>query len=323
VPFPAGYATTLRRELKRISASQSVPIVLQFQLTSRCNLACPTCRFLQKDNTDAELNFGEIDSVLGQLSRLGTLYLVLSGGEIMCREDFWDIAWRAKKRGFLLVLCTNGSLVGSKDADRIRDLSPLMVEINLLGKSPSQHDSATRVAGSFHRAISAVKELRKRGVNVVLRTWPVSADSRGTAVCHWLLAGRDAVPLREEPESEVVNGRFPLHRQGSSRPAPVQGIGGDSLQLGTEPVPPYSSGEPMCIAGKALASISPWGEVRACEMLPLEYGNVRNLPFARIWDSLHSGLTPEAARLARPFQVCSSHGSPLFPCSTWPCGILG
>ena len=108
-------------------------------------------------------------SVLDELRQLGCLYLIFTGGEILKRNDFFDITSYARSQGFALRLMTNATLIDETVADRIASLYPLSVEASIYAAHKDLHDTITGTKGSFHRTIEAATLLRERKVRVLLK----------------------------------------------------------------------------------------------------------------------------------------------------------
>jgi radical SAM protein with 4Fe4S-binding SPASM domain len=136
------------------------------ELTYRCNLRCIHCYIIEGGKD--ELTTNQFFNVLEQLKDLGTLYLIISGGEPLVRPDFFEIAEYARKLNFSLRIFTNATLVTSKVADKIKRLKPIGVEVSLYGLEKT-HDEITRIKGSFKRSINGIKLLKKRGVNLLVK----------------------------------------------------------------------------------------------------------------------------------------------------------
>ena len=98
-PRDSGHAK-LREVLKKFTAL-NMPIEATLELTYRCNLKCIHCYVDCKDLPD-ELTFDEWRDVLDQLKAAGFIYLLFTGGEIMVRPDFLDIASYARSCGFFI-----------------------------------------------------------------------------------------------------------------------------------------------------------------------------------------------------------------------------
>jgi radical SAM protein with 4Fe4S-binding SPASM domain len=162
-----GYSQWRGRLLDKAAAGR-IPIEGTLELTPRCNLDCPFC-YLPRSRPAADLPFDRIDAILGELSRAGCLWLGLTGGEPLLRDDFLRIHERALELGFLVTIMTNGTLLTARLADRLAAAPPLAVEITLLGGTAATHDALTGVPGSFARCLSGVDALLERKVRVRLK----------------------------------------------------------------------------------------------------------------------------------------------------------
>ncbi len=91
------------------------PLSGSLDLTFRCNNRCVHCYVNRPldDNgeKEKELNYADICRILDHLAQEGCLWLLITGGEPLVREDFEDIYLYAKKKGFLITLFTNGTSV--------------------------------------------------------------------------------------------------------------------------------------------------------------------------------------------------------------------
>src|SRR5688572_31811550 len=92
-----------------------------------------------------ELTTEEHYKLLDELSELGCLWLLFTGGEIFARHDFLDIYRYAKKRGFLITLFTNGTLITERIADELARIRPFTIEITLYGRTKATRSEERRV----------------------------------------------------------------------------------------------------------------------------------------------------------------------------------
>ena len=146
---------------------------VHWELTYRCNERCTHCYLdvLAPNTSDPhELTTTECLHALDEMAKLGVLNLTLSGGEILTRHDFFEIATYARAKHFLLRLFTNGILITEPVADRIAKLHPYAVEISVYGANAETHECITQVPHSFERTTRALRWLHERGVRTFLKT---------------------------------------------------------------------------------------------------------------------------------------------------------
>ncbi|MGH9373641.1 MAG: radical SAM protein, partial [Vicinamibacterales bacterium] len=112
---------------------QHLPLSGTIEITRRCPLTCVHCynNLPMSDHaaSGAELTYAEHCRILDQLADAGCLWLLFTGGEIFARRDFLDIYTYAKKRGFLITLFTNGTLITPRIADYLAEWRPFAIEI--------------------------------------------------------------------------------------------------------------------------------------------------------------------------------------------------
>ncbi|GAI49460.1 unnamed protein product, partial [marine sediment metagenome] len=74
-----------------------------------------------QDAIEKELTCKEIFSIFDQIAEAGCLWLLLTGGDPLLRQDFLEIYTYAKKKGFLISLFTNGTLITPRIADHLAE----------------------------------------------------------------------------------------------------------------------------------------------------------------------------------------------------------
>ncbi len=146
-------------------AVQRLPVSASLEVTFRCNLRCAHC--YQEHTSPArlaagELSLAEIQDILDQAAAEGCLWLLLTGGEPFMRSDFLDIYAYAKRKGFVVTLFTNGTLITDRVADFLADLPPLGIEISLYGATQETYERVTGIPGSHARCIEGIERLLSR-----------------------------------------------------------------------------------------------------------------------------------------------------------------
>ena len=107
--------------------SRRFPLSGSLELTFRCNLRCAHCYAAcghEGIPQQAELSYAEILNIIDQIAEAGCLWLLLTGGEPLIRPDFVDIYAYAKRKGFLITLFTNATLITPEIVDILVDLPP-------------------------------------------------------------------------------------------------------------------------------------------------------------------------------------------------------
>ncbi|MBI2265356.1 MAG: radical SAM protein [Armatimonadetes bacterium] len=215
---------------------------------------------------------------------MGALLLTITGGEPLVRRDFFEIARHAREKRFAVILFSSGTLIREREADRIRDLSPLRVEISVHGAEAETHDSITGVRGSYEKAWHAVRLLKKRGIRVYLkgplmdRNCLQAVRIREQTREEGLECGFDTIIVPKNDGSPGAVG----HRM---RPEQLRDLMENEILFPPEKLRifPTDPEGPPCKAGHNSLHIGPTGDVMPCMQLMTVAGNVREGTVREIW----------------------------------------
>lgn len=276
--LPAGaQAVPLLHRVMARAARNLVPFQVTLELTYRCNLRCRHCYI--DDHGSQELSLPEWKDVLEQLASAGTLYLLLTGGEPLVRRDFMELATWAKRRGFVLMLLTNGTLITGSVAQDIAGLKPLFVGLSLYGATAQTHEGVTGKPGSFAETMRAIELLRALGVKVKLQASLMDCNIHEAGAIRGL--GENlGIPVR-------LSWKLLPGKSGELAPQQHE-VGFDDLCKYVNPdwfeAPDAAATlSGVCKAGRGICSISPAGDVYPCVLMPLKMGNLRMASFSDIW----------------------------------------
>jgi sulfatase maturation enzyme AslB (radical SAM superfamily) len=142
-------------------------------LTYRCNLRCVHCyigSLRNSQSTELEMRTDKVLSVIDEAVQAGCLYLLLTGGEPLIRDDFSTIYSHARKCGLIVTVFTNGTLVSDEVLALFQDLPPNLVEISLYGASEATYERITQVPGSYERCMQGIGRLLGCGIKLGLKT---------------------------------------------------------------------------------------------------------------------------------------------------------
>ncbi len=268
-----------------------------WELTYRCNQQCSHC-YLDVSPPDAdaagELTTAECFRVIDELAELGALNLSLSGGEILVRRDWFDIAMHARAQRLFLRLFTNGILVSPQVADQMATLHPGSVEISLYSTQAQVHERITRRARSFELTMRAFRLLRERGVRTVMKV-PLMHET----VHEYRALENLAKDLGAQFRFDIT-----ITTKDDGNPAPLQHrlTYADYVWLFREAIDPALWVERQVapeartcgIATNALV-IDPYGNVSPCIQVRARVGNVRAQSLRHLWES--SPVWNELSRL--------------------------
>jgi len=148
-------------------------IKAQMELTYRCNLHCVHCYtdpYNRREFFPRELTLTEIKRIIDEMADLEILYLNLTGGEIFTHPNFFEIYDYAYRKGFLLMLYTNGTIFTQAIIDRLKHSRPFSIDISCHSVNEEAFDRFTQVPGSFRQFLKGMELLRPSGLPFCFKT---------------------------------------------------------------------------------------------------------------------------------------------------------
>jgi AdoMet-dependent heme synthase len=289
---------------------RQVPLSVHFDLTYRCNERCIHC-YLDHDD-HGEVSTAEVKDILDQLSAAGTLFLTLSGGELLLRKDFFELLTYARARQFDVKLKTNAILMGERDALRIRDLGVRQVQVSIYSHRAEVHDAITKVPGSLARSIAAIRFLASCGLRVVIANVLMKQNASDYPGVRALAASLGVECSIDPTITPKMDGDTSIVSLRLDTPQLLQVFTDSSLVgEGFCATPAAIDEETLdslpCSAGHTACYISPYGDVYPCVQFPLPTGNLRRQRFEEIWHDSPQLQEVRSIRM-RDLPTCSSCG---------------
>jgi radical SAM protein with 4Fe4S-binding SPASM domain len=277
---------SILEEIDQVARSHRIPYHVLLELTYGCNLRCVMC-YNPTHTARGELALRDYIDLFDQLAVLGTVQLTLTGGEVLARHDFWDIARAARSRHFALRVFSNATRVTAKVAQRFADLALLSIEVSLYGATAATHDAVTACPGSFARTLAGIGHLRDAHVPVMVKTLLTQINKHEIQDVWDLVAGM-GVDFKGVDPVVFANHRGDPGALALRVPAPEAARLLDSRYVVREDS--FTGDEAaMCGAAHDFASITPHGVVYPCLSMRVPMGNVRDRAFADIWRTPHEG----------------------------------
>ena len=279
------------REMSNTAQRLGIPLGVQLDLTYRCNERCVHCYLDHNDH--GEMNTSEIKDLLDQMAAAGVFFLTISGGEILMRRDFFDIAQHARRLMFCMKLKTNAVMIHEEEADRIKALTPESVQISVYSHRPEVHDAITKLPGSLKKSIAGARLLIERGIKVIFANVLMRDNFQDYAGVQSLAAEVGAQFTIDPTITPMMDGDRSILNLNIER-AELEQVFRDSSILGASPEEfcappqgPLAEEDAMemlpCSASHTFCYVSPYGDVYPCVQFPLATGNVRVTKFIDIW----------------------------------------
>ncbi len=156
-----------------------IPIQGVIETTFRCNLKCVHCYVNEpvgdREIRDRELSLGRLKKLVDEVADAGCLDLLFTGGEVLVRPDFPELYLYAVRKGLLISIFTNGTMITDRIADLFDEYRPFNIEITLYGMTRETYEKVTGLPGSYAMCLRGIQRLRSRGIPLKLKamalTW--------------------------------------------------------------------------------------------------------------------------------------------------------
>jgi radical SAM protein with 4Fe4S-binding SPASM domain len=284
------------------------PIIISWNLTRRCNLACAHCYLdavQRRREPSDELDTAEACRLMEQIAALAPgAMLVLSGGEPLLRRDLVALVKRAAGGGLVPVVGTNATLLGACPATALKAAGAAGIGASVDSATPEFHDRLRGRRGAWRAAMDGILAARRAGLPVALQA-TVFEENRGElgaladlaeslgaialSLFFLVCTGRgvkrtDLAPTAYE---EALAGIVKLQQERPrllirARCAPhLRRLAGLHA---CEARGAYAEWSSACLAGRSYFRITPQGQVTPCPYLPEVVGDAKATPLREIWE---------------------------------------
>jgi radical SAM protein with 4Fe4S-binding SPASM domain len=296
--------------MMRVGGSARVPLSGSIEITFKCNLRCVHC-YIPDYSGRNEMSTDEIKRILSETADEGCLWMLLTGGEVLCRSDFPEIYRHAKRLGFLITVFSNGTLLDETIADLLAEYPPFGIEFTLYGMSDETYLKTTGFPGRFTRVRRAIELLLERRVPLSLKA--VAMEPLAGEI-EQMAAWSESLGVRFRYDA-IVHGRLDgslAPTSARSTPQTVVGYDANDPERLNEWLKFYRQYVKMttpstylmsCGAGVNSFHVTPQGTLLSCEALPLNGYDLRNGSFREGWYGIVGDIRSRAAGVEN---VCAS-----------------
>jgi heme b synthase len=109
-------------------------------------------------------------NILGEIRKIGTPIVILTGGEPLLRKDIFDLAKTGTDIGLRMVMATNGTVLTREYVEKIKEAGIKRVSISIDGHNEKSHDMFRNVSGAYKMAMNGIRLLRSGGVEFQINT---------------------------------------------------------------------------------------------------------------------------------------------------------
>jgi radical SAM protein with 4Fe4S-binding SPASM domain len=301
----------------------SAPILIDFNITSRCNLSCSFC-YASADSISShnELSIKEIYDIIDELDNINVQRVSLVGGEPFIHPKIFDIISYCEKKDFSLIINTNGTLLNEEKIKQLQAYSLDGVMVSLDGREKVHNE--IRGEGTYSTVIKSLKLLEKYDIphaslftltsNNIHDLIPTLYHNqklgiKNVGIMMLCPTGRAEVSHLIDPDLwdkvflELTNIIYQKKIKINIKIIPINESemfweffipleSSNKLNLLEEvwkmELPKVLNREIACSAGINTAAIDPEGNIFGCDLMisypELSAGNIRNDTFRNIWE---------------------------------------
>ena len=274
----------------------TMPLTLQFELTSHCNVHCKHCYNVSgEDNSASDPMTPERwkDFARYIVNHGGIFQCVISGGEpLLLGDDLFGIMDILHDDGTNFLVISNCLLMTREKVRRFKKYSYKWFQVSIDGATRERHDSFRQRAGSWDAAIRAVFMLTNAGIPVMIAhtVTPESLPEVDAMCCLAYELGASGIILGEAMPSgrtyanpeilmtreqrNILNETINTNIQRYSGRMTIQRSSGTKIQLMRNLNTPNTG-----------AIIRPNGDIRLHCIAPFVIGNVIDDDFFDVWNA--------------------------------------
>lgn len=274
-------------------------MLVSWNTTNQCNMFCDHCYRDAGAKYDDELTTTEAKKLIDEIKKAGFRIMIFSGGESLMRPDIYELGSYATRQGLRAVLGTNGTLITPEAARNLKQAGFMAAGVSLDSLVPQKNNDFRKLDNAYDMTIQGMLNLKEAGVPFQIHTtvmdwnvaeleaitdFAVQIGAMGHHVFFLVPTGRGA-DIEEEAlrvnEYEQTLARLmekqkhvPIEIKPTCAPQFIRVA--DKKGIKTR----FSKG---CLAGISYCIISPKGDVQPCAYMNMQLGNVRDVPFDKIW----------------------------------------
>jgi Fe-coproporphyrin III synthase len=152
---------------------------------SSCNCRCVMCDIWKGNARKNQLTEYDIIDLIRSFKKLGTRQVVMSGGEALLNENFFQFCALLRAAGIKITLLSTGLLLKKHAVDIVENIEDVIVSLD---GDEQTHDAIRNIEGAYERMREGVEALRKlkplmivSGRSVIqrlnFRSWHLIVDS--------------------------------------------------------------------------------------------------------------------------------------------------
>jgi len=154
---------------------------LKIEVTRKCLFNCIHCSSHGGPGSTDELEFRRVEKLIDESSKLGVPKVVFSGGEPLVWQGILDVISHASELGIDTCIYTTGRhSIEDYENDFSKELKRTKLNraiFSVYGRERA-YEKITRIAGSYQKTISTIKDYQDSGIKIELHFVPMMINFR-------------------------------------------------------------------------------------------------------------------------------------------------
>lgn len=150
------------------------PILIFWETTKACDLACKHCRASALvDPLPDEMSLDQSLAFLEQVTEFGKPYpvVIMTGGDVMKKKGLREILSLARDLDIPVSLSPSATpLLNESSFSMMREMNVRSLSLSLDGATPSTHDWLRGLSGTFDRTMKLIEKISKEGFTLQINT---------------------------------------------------------------------------------------------------------------------------------------------------------
>lgn len=182
-----GLSNSIVKMLAEEASQKRSPLTVNFELLPVCNLDCKMC-YIRTDMATVNRMGGLLDAdkwleLIPQMQEAGTLFILLTGGEVFLYPKFRYLYETLYNSGFILTINTNATMIDEDTVAWLKQYPPKCVSISLYGACNETYKALCGRDGMFDRVDWAISLLQQAGIAVECKTILTPLNLEDMAAC--------------------------------------------------------------------------------------------------------------------------------------------
>lgn len=151
---------------------EEIPLSGTFELLPVCNMNCKMCyvriSYEEMERQGKMLTAQQWLEIGRQAAEMGTMFLLLTGGEPLLYPDFSEVYRGLRNLGIFITVNTNGTMITEKVVDLFLEDMPRRINISLYGTNDEVYRRLCQNPKGFTEVMNGIYLLKEAGIPVKL-----------------------------------------------------------------------------------------------------------------------------------------------------------